>query len=135
MNNCIFCKIIKGEMSADKVYEDDRLLAFLDINPVNAGHTLLVSKEHYENLYDLPDDILRQMAPMIKKLAMAIKEAVGAQGINIGMNNEKAAGQLVPHAHFHIIPRFSNDGHRHWHGEPYLEGESQQTAEKIKEAL
>ncbi|MBU2109701.1 HIT family protein [Patescibacteria group bacterium] len=135
MNDCIFCKIAKGEIPADKVYEDKNCLAFLDITPINPGHVLLIPKEHYENLYDLPDEELKNLAPIIKKLAVAIKKGVNAEGINIGMNNERPAGQLVPHAHFHIMPRFSNDNLRHWPGKPYQEDESKQVAEQIKKFL
>ncbi len=135
MSDCIFCKIVKGEIPADRVYEDENCLAFLDITPVNPGHVLLIPKKHYENLYDLPDEILGKMAPIIKKLAIAMKKAVDAEGINIGMNNERPAGQLVNHAHFHIMPRFSGDGFQHWHGQPYKEGESQEVASKIKKFL
>jgi histidine triad (HIT) family protein len=131
MDDCIFCKIIKGEIPCDKVYEDENCLAFLDITPINPGHTLLIPKKHYENLYELPDEILIKLAPVIKKLAVAIKKGVNAEGINIGMNNERTAGQLVPHAHFHIMPRFSNDSHIHWRGKPYPKDEAAQTAEKI----
>ncbi len=135
MPGCIFCKIIKREIPADVVYEDENCLAFLDITPINPGHVLLIPKEHYENLYDLPDKELENLAPIIKKLAIAIKKGVDAEGINIGMNNERPAGQLVSHAHFHIMPRFSNDGYQHWRGQPYKEGESSQTASKIKKFI
>jgi histidine triad (HIT) family protein len=135
MPDCIFCKIIKREIPADVVYEDENVLAFLDITPINPGHVLLIPKEHYENLYDLPDKELTQLAPIIKKLAIAIKKGVGAEGINIGMNNERPAGQLVSHAHFHIMPRFSNDGFHHWHGQPYKESESRKVASKIKKFI
>jgi len=131
MPDCIFCKIVRGKIPADAVYEDENCLAFLDITPVNPGHTLLVPKEHYENLYDLPDELLKQLAPIIKKIAIAVKKGVNAEGINIGMNNERPAGQLVSHAHFHIMPRFSNDGYQHWRGAPYKEGETQKIAGKI----
>lgn len=135
MPDCIFCKIAKGEIPADIIYEDENCLAFLDITPINPGHVLLIPKKHYENLYDLPDEILTQLAPIIKKLAIAIKKGVQAEGINIGMNNERPAGQLVSHAHFHIMPRFSNDGFHHWRGQPYKEGESSKIASKIKKFL
>jgi histidine triad (HIT) family protein len=133
--DCIFCKIIKGEIPAEKVFEDENFLAFLDITPVNPGHVLLIPKKHFENLYDLPNEVLSQAAPLIKKIALAIKQGVAAEGINLGMNNEKAAGQLVPHAHFHIMPRFSNDNHILWHGQPYAEGEIKKVGEKIKKFL
>jgi histidine triad (HIT) family protein len=135
MGGCVFCKIIKGKIPADKIYEDENTFSFLDITPINPGHVLLISKKHYENLYDLPDELLSKMAPIIKKLAVAIKKGVNAEGINIGMNNERSAGQLVFHAHFHIIPRFTNDGHFHWKGTPYKKDEAPKTAEKIKEFL
>ena len=133
--DCVFCKIIAGEIPADKIYEDEDCLAFLDITPVNPGHSLLITKKHYENIYELPDEALKKLAPAIKKIAVAIKEGTGAEGINIGMNNEAAAGQIVPHAHFHIIPRFPNDGHRHWKGGSYAEGEAEKIAEKIRAFL
>ncbi len=135
MDACIFCKIVKGKIPADKVYEDENFLGFLDITPINPGHTLLIPKEHYENLYDLPDNLLAKMAPIIKKIALALKQSARAEGINIGMNNEAPAGQLVPHAHFHIMPRFSDDGHHHWRGSPYKNGEAGKIAEKIKLSL
>lgn len=135
MNSCVFCKIIKGEIPADKIYEDENYLAFLDITPINFGHVLLIPKAHYKNLYDLPNDIISGIAPLIKKIAVAVKQSVSADGINIGMNNEQAAGQIVPHAHFHIMPRFSNDGYRHWQGKQYPPDKSKKTAEKIKKFL
>ncbi len=133
--NCVFCKIASGEIPADKIYEDENCLAFLDATPVNPGHTLLIPKEHYENLYELPDNLFSKMAPVIKKIALAVKKGIKAEGINIGMNNETAAGQIVPHAHFHIIPRFTGDGHRHWKGGDYSVGEAKEIARKIKESL
>ncbi|MBU3926097.1 HIT family protein, partial [Patescibacteria group bacterium] len=108
---------------------------FLDITPINPGHVLLIPKKHYENLYELPDELLSKITPIIKKLAIAIKKGVNADGINIGMNNERPAGQLIFHAHFHIMPRFINDGHEHWRGRPYKENEISQIAEKIKKSL
>lgn len=133
MNDCVFCKIIKGEIPSDKIYEDDNFFAFLDINPVNFGHTLLIPKGHSENLYDLPDEILKKTAPLIKKIAIAVKKSVNADGINIVMNNDSAAGQVVTHAHFHIVPRFANDGFRHWRGKPYPNKESSaKVADKIR---
>lgn len=131
MNECIFCKIINGEIPADKIYEDENFFVFLDIHPINPGHALLAPKKHYENLYEIPDDLMAKTGPIIKKLAIAIKKGMKADGINLGMNNEKPAGQLVPHAHFHIIPRFIDDGHEHWKGRSYSPGEAQDLADKI----
>ncbi|MCK6462603.1 MAG: HIT family protein [Candidatus Pacebacteria bacterium] len=136
MNNCVFCKIINGEIPADKIYEDADFLAFLDINPINSGHALLIPKTHYENLYNIPDKVLSAIAPLIKKLAVAVKQGINADGINIGMNNDSAAGQVVPHAHFHIIPRFSDDGLRHWPGKPYAnKEEAAEMVKKIKSGI
>lgn len=134
--DCLFCKIIRGEIPSAKVYEDKHSFAFLDINPVNPGHTLFVPKKHFTNLYETPDETLKEITPTIKKLAVAVKKAVSADGINIGMNNDSAAGQLIFHAHFHIIPRHAEDGFRHWRGKrAYKDGEMNQTAEKIKANL
>lgn len=135
MNDCLFCKIIKGDIPAYKIYEDDSFLAFLDINPINPGHTLIIPKEHYENIYELPDELMEKAGVLIKKIALAVKRGVSAEGINLGMNNEKAANQLVPHAHFHVMPRFTGDGHIHWQGTPYLGKEAEQVAEKIKKNI
>ena len=136
MNECVFCKIVKGEIPADKIYEDNNFFAFLDINPNNPGHTLVIPKNHYENIYNLPDEILKNIAPFIKKMAIAVKNGVNADGVNIIMNNDGAAGQIVPHAHFHIIPRFADDGLRHWPGKSYSNKEEVvKTAEKIKKEL
>ena len=133
--DCIFCKIIAGEIPAEKVYEDNEILAFLDITPINAGHTLVIPKKHYENLFELPDDILQKISIKLRDLGRAVKEAVGAEGLNIGMNNREAAGQLVPHAHFHLIPRYLSDGYKHWGGRKYKEGEIEKVAKEISKKI
>lgn len=136
MHDCVFCKIVKGEIPSDKIYEDENFFAFLDINPINFGHCLLVPKKHYKNLYELSDKVLSEAAPIIKKTAIAVKNGVNADGINIGMNNDSAAGQIVQHAHFHIIPRFADDGLRHWPGKPYPnKEESGKIAERIRSKI
>lgn len=134
-SDCIFCKIVAGEIPSNKIYEDDTAFAFLDITPINLGHTLLIPKEHHANLYDMPDDILAHMAPVIKKLAIGIKNATRAEGINIGMNNDAAAGQIVGHAHIHIMPRFADDGHEHWKGHGTTDAERADAAQRIRSAL
>jgi len=134
-NNCIFCKIIAGEIPAEKVYEDEDILAFLDITPINAGHTLVIPKKHYENIFELSDEILQKISLKLRDIGRAIKEAVGAEGLNIGMNNRSAAGQLVMHAHFHLIPRYVSDGYKHWGGRKYKDGEISLVAEKIKKEI
>lgn len=121
--DCIFCGIVAGKIPAQKVFEDGDTFAFLDIHPINRGHTLVVPKVHYANIYEVPDDVLTKIMRTVKFLTPKIKQAVGADGMNIGINNDKAAGQLVFHIHAHIIPRFTDDGHAHWHGNPYQDGE------------
>lgn len=123
MNDCLFCKIVSGEIPSEKIYEDENTFAFLDIHPINRGHTLVVPKTHYENIYEAPEEVFTKVMRTVQLLAPKIKQAVGADGINIGINNGKAAGQLVYHLHTHIIPRFESDGYSHWHGNPYQEGE------------
>ena len=131
---CIFCKIVEGKIPADKILETPSLLAFLDIKPIHPGHALLIPKTHYQNLFDLPENLLAEMGVEIKRLAQMIKMATGAEGVNIGMNNLAAAGQLVPHAHFHIIPRFTNDGYEHWKGKDVTQEELKKMATKMKGA-
>ncbi|NQV13136.1 MAG: HIT family protein [Parcubacteria group bacterium] len=135
MSNCVFCKIIAGELPGAKVYEDDKILAFLDINPINYGHTLVIPKEHYETLVDLPDELLKEVILVVKKIGQAVIAELRVDGFNIGLNNGKAAGQLVDHVHFHVIPREVGDGLKHWPSKDYEEGEMDSVAEKIKQAL
>ncbi|MBI4448667.1 HIT family protein [Candidatus Woesearchaeota archaeon] len=115
-DDCVFCKILKKEVPCVKVYEDEYTFAFLDVQPINKGHTLVIPKSHHENLFDLPKDQLHQCISTVKTVALAIKESLRPDGINVGMNNNRAAGQVVFHAHFHIIPRFLGDGLHHWPG-------------------
>lgn len=131
----LFSKIIDGEIPAEKVYEDEHAVAFLDIRPVNPGHTLVVPRQKSRNLFDTPDEVLEKLAPIVKKIAIAVKEAVRADGINIHINNEPAAGQVIFHTHVHIIPRFEGDGRKLWRGGEYKEGEDKKMGEKIREKL
>lgn len=110
MDECTFCKIMKGEIPCSKLYEDELFIAFLDIAPANKGHALVVPKEHYETTEDTPEEILCLMMAVVKKLAAKISSELKTDGYNIFMNNKKAAGQLVPHLHCHIVPRFEDDG-------------------------
>jgi histidine triad (HIT) family protein len=102
--NCIFCRIIGGEEMVSVVYEDDRAIAFLDIQPVSSGHTLVVSKEHYPTLFDLPDDLLAHCVTVAKRLARGLRHATGAEAVNVFSANGKAGGQDVLHFHLHLIP-------------------------------
>ena len=135
MTETIFSKIIRKEIPAEIVYEDEKTLAFLDINPVNRGHTLLITKTPYKNLYEIADNDLGDLMKVVKKVAISIKAGLGADGINIEMNNETAAGQIVMHAHIHIIPRFEGDGLKHWPGKIYKEGEAKEIGEKIRNSF
>ncbi len=103
-----------GEIPAEKVYEDEHTLAFLNILPNSLGHTLVIPKVHFENIYTTPEETLSYVATTIKKVAIAVKKAMKAEGINIISNNDSAAGQVVFHTHTHIIPRYSGDGYEHW---------------------
>ncbi len=134
-DDCIFCKIVKGEIPSSKIYEDDEFLAFLDIAPVNPGHTLIVPKIHCKDLLDFPKAEEADLMEFIKKVARAVKKATKADAFNLGMNNGEASGQIVPHAHLHIIPRFSNDGFKHWPHGTYKEGEAEEVQNKIKSFL
>ena len=116
MSDCIFCKIVKREIPSNIVYESEYSIAFLDTTPVNPGHTLVISKSHHETLLDIPEKELYDCAKTLKKLSLQVMNSVKADGFNIGMNNFEAAGQLVKHAHFHVIPRFKDDGFKHWEG-------------------
>ncbi len=135
MENCIFCKIVSGEIPSYKIYEDDEVIAFLDVAPVNSGHVLVVPKSHYKNLLDIPQDLVCQVIAVVKKLAPSILEGVGAKDFNLHLNNGNIAGQTVEHFHWHIIPRFPDDGKELWHGNKYKEGEAQQLMDKIKSNL
>lgn len=97
-------------MPSYKVYEDEKALAFLDINPVNDGHTLLIPKEHLETIFDIPEDLLAYLHTLSKKISLAVKSATNADGLNIVQSNGRAAMQEVPHLHIHIMPRFNGDG-------------------------
>lgn len=132
----IFLKIVRGEIPAHKVYEDEHTLAFLDIKPHSKGHVLVIPKEQYRNILDIPEETLCNMIRTVKKIAPAVKEAVGADGLNIGMNNEHAAGQEVFHAHMHIIPRIEGDNvYRSPKHTSYEDGEMERVAEKIRSKL
>ena len=135
MDECIFCKILRGELPSYKVYEDEHVLAFLDIHPVNAGHTLVVPKTHSKNIFDVSSENWARVAGVVRMLAITIEKAVGANGINIGMSNREHAGQTVDHTHVHIIPRFKGDGLKLMPQGTYKQGEAETTLAKILAAL
>ncbi len=136
-NDCIFCKIINDEIPATKIYEDKLTLAFMDIGPVSKGHVLVVPKEHHDPLMNTPDKILHALVSVAKKIAQAQKKGLKADGINLTQANGEVAGQIIPHIHFHIIPRYKNsDSAQNWHPGKYeSQKEKEQYAEKIRSAL
>ena len=109
MSDCIFCKIANGEIPSRTVYEDADFRAFLDMGPATKGHTLLVPKAHYANLFEMPDDLLEKTGKTVKKVAAMMKEKLGAEGFNVVQNNGELAGQTVFHFHVHLIPRYTGD--------------------------
>jgi histidine triad (HIT) family protein len=103
---CIFCKIAHKEAEASIVYEEADVLAFMDIRPVNEGHTLIIPKQHYKDIFDTPEEVLAATHKLTKKIALAVKKATKADGISIVQQNGAAAGQEIFHLHVHVIPRF-----------------------------
>jgi len=108
--DCIFCKIVLGEIPAVKVLDEDKVLAFMDINPASRGHMLVVPKNHAENIFEISEADLSAVMGAVKRCAGAVKEALGADGITVLQLNGKASDQLVPHLHVHIMPRWEKDG-------------------------
>jgi len=125
-DECIFCKIVRGEIPCAKVYESDRVIAFLDIAPVQPGHALVIPKDHHPTLFDIPAALAQELQTALQRVGSAVMQATSAQGLNLGMNNHKAAGQLVPHAHYHLIPRFEGDGLSLWPQKSYDDTEKMQ---------
>ena len=107
--NCIFCKILAGEIPSTAVYEDDDFKAILDVNPAARGHVIILPKNHAANIYELPDEDASKIMVVAKKIATAIEKAYRCDGVNILQNNGEAAGQTVFHLHVHVIPRFKGD--------------------------
>jgi histidine triad (HIT) family protein len=134
--SCIFCRIVRGEIPSSKVLETEHALAFLDLNPVNPGHLLVVPKVHHADLSELPDDVAAETARLIPRLSRAIRAATGADGLNLVVNNGKVAGQTVFHGHWHLIPRHTDDAVRWpWPHVAYASGAMDEMLAKIGEAL
>jgi len=129
--------MIKGEINIKKIFEDDKTLAFLDISPASpkGGHTLVIPKNHYELITDIPDDELKAVMSTVKKVTKALLNYT--EGVNVLQNNKPAAGQAVFHAHFHLIPRFKGDGIiiEKWRPNAYKEGEMTKVQQQIKTLL
>ncbi len=110
--DCIFCKIARKDVKSEILYENENYLAFLDINPSNPGHTLVIPKKHYVNALDTPDDVISGMINVAKRVALNQIKHLKAEGFNIWINNFPAAGQVIFHVHLHVVPRFQGDGLR-----------------------
>ncbi len=134
--DCIFCKIVAGEIPSLKIYEDEQVLSFLDIGPLAEGHLLVIPKVHYERLDEMKAEDIQAVASVLPRLAKALTEATGAQGYNLLQNTGECAGQVVPHVHFHLIPRMPNDGLGYrWPAKKYPEGKDKEIQQKIINAL
>lgn len=135
--HCVFCSIVKGEIPATKVYEDEDVLAFMDIGPVVKGHTLVIPKNHHNPITDTPVPVLQKLIAVVQRIARAQFAGLEADGINVSQANGQTAGQVVPHIHFHVIPRFAADGH-HWNWTPHkydTPAEMQSYADRIRQSL
>lgn len=106
---CIFCKIVKGEIPSVKIFETPDFLSFLDIHPICEGHAIVIPRNHYANLYETPVDVAADLMKVVQEIVVTLKKTLGAKGVNIIQNNEPAAGQVVNHIHFHVIPRYGDD--------------------------
>jgi len=135
-DGCLFCRMAAGQIPVARIYEDDVVLAFLDIGPLSDGHTLVIPKQHFEKLHDCPADLLGQVCSRLGKLAGAVAAAMNSDGYNLLCNNGRAAGQLVEHLHFHIIPRNAGDGvFNRWPAYKYEDGKAGEIADKIRRNL
>ncbi len=134
--NCIFCDIVNRKAPSEIIYEDENTIGFLDISPLNFGHSLVIPKNHFENFLDIPKSELESVVVATQKISEAIKSSMSTDGLNIVANTGKAAGQTVFHFHFHIIPRFNSDN---FHFKPvfknYENGLMKEFADKIRKAV
>jgi histidine triad (HIT) family protein len=134
--DCIFCKIVAGEIPSARVFEDERTFAFLDIAPLSPGHTLVIPKDHHLLLTDMPAETMAAVGAVLPRVARAVVAATSADGFNLLQANGECAGQEVPHAHLHIIPRRAADGLGfRWKPGSYAEGEMEAMGNRIAEAV
>ncbi len=135
-DDCLFCKMVAGQIPITKIYEDEFVLAFLDIGPISDGHTLVIPKQHFEKLHDCPPELLGRVGSQLGKIAGAVTAAMNSDGYNVLCNNGRAAGQLIEHLHFHIIPRNTGDGvFDRWPAYKYEQGKIELIAEEIRKNL
>lgn len=131
MKDCIFCKIASGEIPAIKIYEDNYAIAIMDLNPNTKGHALIIPKEHHPNLLEEDPKTAEKLLKIIQKIGRAQKEGLGAGGIVVSANVGEVAGQVIMHTHIHMIPRYENDGLKHWGSKDTTDEERTLAAEKI----
>ncbi|TKJ32753.1 MAG: hypothetical protein CEE38_22575 [Planctomycetes bacterium B3_Pla] len=135
-DKCLFCKMVAGQIPVTKVYEDEVVLVFLDIGPISDGHTLVIPRQHFERLDDCPAELLGRVFSSLGKIAGAVATAMNSDGYNLLCNNGRAAGQIVEHLHFHIIPRNAGDGlFGNWPSYKYEEGKIETIAGKIRRSF
>ncbi len=135
-SNCIFCKILQGQIPSVKLFESDAFLVFLDINPLNKGHALIIPRQHMETVFSMEPSCGIELFSIICRVGQAIMQATGATGLNVLQNNYVDAGQAVPHVHWHLIPRVAGDGLLPWHPGTYSDSQEMAAlAEKIRVAL
>jgi len=135
-DDCLFCKMVAGRIPVTKIYEDDVVLVFLDIGPISDGHTLVIPKQHFEKLHDCPPELLGRVGSRLGKIAGAVTAAMNSDGYNVLCNNGRAAGQVIEHLHFHIIPRNTGDGvFDRWPAYKYEQGKIELIAEEIRKNL
>jgi histidine triad (HIT) family protein len=135
MEKTVFAKIIDREIPADIVYEDDDTIAFMDNGPVSAGHTLVIPKKPFVNIFDIDDATLEAVIRTVRKLAPIVRDAAGAKAVHINSNHGDGAGQEVPHLHFHIVPRRSRDEFTHWPKQDIDPSVTKELSEKIRTQL
>lgn len=134
--DCLFCKIIKGDIPCCRLLETETLLAFLDLGPVNEGHALLVPRSHYATLLDLPPALGNDVVAATQRLGAALMDVTGAGGFNVVQNNFPPAGQVVGHVHWHVIPRFADDGRLAWNAGTYADQAHMNTlADRLRAVL
>ena len=133
---CIFCKIAAGDIPATVIFENESLLAFLDVAPLAEGHVLVIPRDHYARVTDLPDAVCTRIATVLPMLGRALMEVTQAAGFNLLANNGEAAGQVVQHVHFHLVPRMPNDGLGYrWNAGKYERGQADKIAAEYRSAL
>ena len=137
MSDCIFCKIIAGEIPSFRYFEDDQFLAFMDINPLTRGHSLLIPKAHHATIHDMPGDLLQGLILRAQRLSKVLVDSLGAKGINLMQSNGRAANQIIDHFHMHLIPRYAPDDIKGmaWELVPGDMEDIKKAADQIKAAL